>query len=156
MDWQIVTEVWLEPGTDFRARQKKHRERTRRYGRLPIGEKGIGRFAVHKLGTHITLITRKRNNPEVVVEIDWTDFEGDKYLSRIPVKVREREPRIFVGKKTGTRIEIARLRNDWTRGMVRELARSITSICSPFEEKGSFRPKLVLMDRKEWLEGILS
>src|SRR3990170_3677976 len=32
MDWQIVTEVWLEPGTDFRARQKKHRERTRRYG----------------------------------------------------------------------------------------------------------------------------
>jgi anti-sigma regulatory factor (Ser/Thr protein kinase) len=155
MDFETVTNVWLEPGTDFRARQRDNLQRTPIYGRLPLGEKGVGRFAAHKLGMFVRLITRKKNQPEVIVEINWEEFVEPRYLEDVPVRVREREPKLFTGKKTGTRIEIERLNNVWNRGMVRELARAITSICSPFDEEGGFKTELILLDHPEWLEGML-
>jgi len=165
MDYDTVTGVWMEPGTDYRAKQRQLGERTPKYHRLPLGEKGVGRFAAHKLGNHIKLITRKMNNPEVFVEIDWTEYSEHKYLEEISVSIRQREPQIFAGNKTGTRIEISDLRNTWNRGMVRDLARAVNSICSPFENlqdnknkiiSGEFKAKLVLPENSEWLKGILT
>ena len=48
MDYDTITNVWLEPGTDFRVNQRDNLVRTPLYHRLPLGEKGIGRFAAHK------------------------------------------------------------------------------------------------------------
>src|SRR5262245_59554072 len=59
MDAETVSSVWLEPGTDYRIREKAKGTPTSKYGRVPIGEKGVGRFAAHKLGRTIRLITRK-------------------------------------------------------------------------------------------------
>lgn len=155
MSYDTVTGVWLEPGTDFRVQQRRAQKGTLTR-RLPLGEKGVGRFAAHKLGNHIRLITRKRNAPEVVVEIDWEkDFKGKKYLQDVPITVQERLPRHFKGNKHGTRIEITKLRSVWSRAMLRSLARAVNSICSPFEKKGDFKTKLVAKDQKEWLKGIL-
>jgi signal transduction histidine kinase len=156
MDHDTVTNVWLEPGTDYRGEQRRRGKRTPKFGRLPLGEKGVGRFASHKLGTHVKLVTRKANSPEVVVEIDWErDFGKKRYLADVEVIVSERRPEYFTGRKAGTRIEITDLRASWNRGMVRELARAMNSICAPFGAKGDFHTELVLVDNKEWLEGIL-
>ena len=156
MDHETVTNVWLEPGTDYRGEQRLRGKRTPEFGRLPLGEKGVGRFASHKLGTHVRLITRKAKSPEVVVDIDWErDFRKKRYLADVPVTVAERKPEHFTGRKTGTRIEISDLRNSWDRGMVRELARAMNSICVPFGAKGDFQTELVLVDNQEWLKGIL-
>jgi anti-sigma regulatory factor (Ser/Thr protein kinase) len=155
MDFETVTGIWLEPGTDYRVRQREAGELTPK-GRMPLGEKGVGRFAAHKLGHKVTLITRKAKKQEVLVEIDWeADFEGKKYLADVPVTVTTRKPQHFKGTKTGTRIEIRNLRNEWDRGMVRNLARSINSIASPFRGKGDFHPKLILTTHKEWLKDLL-
>ncbi len=165
MDYDTVTQVWLEPGTDYRAQQSESGQRTQKYQRLPLGEKGVGRFAAHKLGNHIMLITRKENLPEVVVEINWIDYGEHDYLADIPVKVRERAPQVFTGRKTGTRIEITKLRNTWNKGMVRELAHAINSICSPFDKEGrvkkekgenEFKVKLILTTNADWLENLLT
>lgn len=170
MGYDIVTKVWMEPGTDYRAKQRESDQRTPKYHRLPLGEKGVGRFAAHKLGDHIILVTRKRRHPEIVVEIDWTNYAEHKYLDKIPVKIRERVPRVFKGSQTGTKIEITKLRSAWNRGMVRELARSINSICSPFDKMGEinkgtekeqrnmneFRAELLLPENSEWLKGIMT
>jgi len=167
MDYDTVTGVWMEPGTDYRAKQRQLGKRTKKYHRLPLGEKGVGRFAAHKLGNHIELVTRKRGNPEIVVKIDWTKYTKHKYLKDIPVNIVQRKPKIFTGNRTGTRIKITKLRNTWNRGMVRELARSINSICSPFEKvqqskkgkdiiRGEFKANLILSDNQEWLKGILN
>lgn len=155
MDFETVTGIWLEPGTDYRVRQREAGELTPK-GRMPLGEKGVGRFAAHKLGHKVTLITRKAKKQEVLVEIDWeADFEGKKYLADVPVTVTTRKPQHFKGTKTGTRIEIRNLRNEWDRGMVRNLARSINSIASPFRGKGDFHPKLILTTHKDWLKDLL-
>jgi anti-sigma regulatory factor (Ser/Thr protein kinase) len=156
MDYETVTNVWLEPGTDYRVRQREQGIRTTRFGRLPLGEKGVGRFAAHKLGKQISLITKKKGQPEVVVDVNWQKFETQKYLSDVAVTVTERRPEILIGSKTGTRIEITQLRETWDRGMIRNLARSINSICSPFEQEGEFRAKLVLPANEDWLKGLLS
>lgn len=156
MDYETVTGVWLEPGTDYRAQQKQEGKRTPKYGRLPLGEKGVGRFAAHKLGSHIKLITRKEKSPEVVVEIDWTKFAENKYLSDVQNLVQERKPEVFIGKKSGTIIEITKLHSPWNRGMVRELSRSITAISSPFDKEGDFQAELVLTENHDWLKGLLT
>jgi Histidine kinase-, DNA gyrase B-, and HSP90-like ATPase len=40
MDYDTVVGVWLEPGTDYRVHQRTENERTPRYKRTPLGEKG--------------------------------------------------------------------------------------------------------------------
>ena len=157
MDADTVSTVWLEPGTDNRIRQKERGEPTPKYGRIPIGEKGVGRFAAHKLGNIIRLITRSAGSSEVVVEIDWeNDFKQKRYLEEVEIKVVERIPEHFTGRRTGTRLEITRLRDTWSRGMVRDLSRAVNAISSPFSGVvGDFRTKLVLEDHNEWLDGLL-
>jgi signal transduction histidine kinase len=59
----------------------------------------------------------------------------------------------------GTSIEIRGLREVWTRGRVRDLYRSITSICSPFRgdtDDDEFYASLILKpDPGGWLKGLL-
>ncbi len=157
MDLETITGVWLEPGTDYRAKQRANKERTPKFKRLPLGEKGVGRFAVHKLGQQIELVTRQLNNKEVVVIINWAEFAGSgKYLSEVPVSVKTRLPEVFTGKQSGTQITVTNLRDkSWTRGKVRDLQRAITSICSPFGEPEDFRASLILEPKSDWLDGLL-
>lgn len=158
MDWETVTKVWLEPGTDFREKQVLEGVKTKKFHRTPLGQKGIGRFGAHKLGRNIELITRSDKSDEIVVAIDWTDFEKKKYLEEIPVTVHERKPLLFTNRRTGTQITITGLSTAWNRGMLRSIARSINSICSPFKSPDSFKAVLDVRDedKKEWLEGLVT
>ena len=153
MDWKTVTGVWLEPGTDFRKQQKNRR--SAKFGRLPLGEKGVGRFAAGKLGDVVKLVTRAKDQLEIVVDIDWNELLSHDYLSEATVPVSAREPETFVGESTGTALIISSLRDNWTRGMARNAQRAVTSICSPFEEKADFKPQLQLDPQNGWLQGIV-
>lgn len=105
MDWETITKVWMEPGTDFRLRQRGGKNpRSPKYGRLPLGEKGVGRFSSGKLGDVITLVTRAHGGPEVVVHIDWEQLLESDYLSEALVHVESREPQVFLEQATGTKI----------------------------------------------------
>lgn len=146
MDIDIINNAWLEPGSDNKAIQFKNRERTKKFKRLPIGEKGIGRFGVHKLGSKIELITRKKDSTEVVVTIDWNKFSKNKYLKDAKFDVIERTPEYFRRARTGTRIIISDLRTPWDRRMVRELYRSVFALNSPFNKQGKFNVDIELDD----------
>ena len=155
MDWDTLTGVWLEPGTDFRKRQRSDEMgRSAKFGRLPLGEKGVGRFAAGKLGDHVTLITRAKDQPEIVVEIDWEELIAHEYLSEALIPLRTREPRIFTGGRTGTMLEISSLRDDWSRRMVRNAHRAITSMCSPFGEPGDLKAELQVSPDRGWLSDL--
>lgn len=155
MDADIVRNVWMEPGSDYKEKLFKAGKRTPKYKRLPLGEKGIGRFGAHRLGNKIELITRKAGHDEVAIKIDWTDFAKAKYLEDAPVTIIERRPEVFKGNRSGTRIEIQGLRVAWDRSMVRECHRAMTSLCSPFDSPDSFQADLNL-DNDNWLAGLFS
>ena len=155
MDWDTLTGVWLEPGTDFRKQQRNRKDgRSPRFGRLPLGEKGVGRFAAGKLGDKVRLVTRAKNQPEIVVEIDWEELLEHDYLSDALVPIHTREPEVFTGESTGTLLYITSLREVWTRGMVRNAQRSIASICSPFGGAGDFETELHVVPDRGWLSSI--
>lgn len=157
MDIDVITEVWMEPGSDYKWKMYlKDGERTKKYKRLPLGEKGIGRFGVHKLGYEIELISKIDNKKEVFLKIDWKRFETSRYLKDVPIDIMERNvPETFPNGKTGTKIVIKNLRNNWEQGMVREVYRAINSLCSPFDTPESFRVNFKI-DKEEWIEELLS
>jgi signal transduction histidine kinase len=156
MDIQTVENVWMEPGSDFKSEKFDKRELSPKYNRLPIGEKGIGRFGVHKLGNQIEMTTKKENSKEVYVKIDWDIFNKYRYLEQVPIKIIEREiPKLFKNEKTGTSIVISNLRKEWTRGVARNVKRTITALVSPFESNDSFTAEFDVADKPGWFEGLL-
>lgn len=156
MNWKTVTTVYLEPGTDYRAKQRKSkRPKTPRFKRLPLGEKGIGRFAAHRIGQEVRMVTRYKGQKEITVKIDWDEFIDADYLDEVEIHVRERTPKVFTGRKTGTRIDIRRLKGIWTRRKLRNLHRSINAICSPFESPSEFKAELSVEPDYGYFEGLM-
>jgi signal transduction histidine kinase len=155
MTAEIIKNVWMEPGSDYKEKLVKENRKTPKFGRLPLGEKGIGRFAVHKLGNLIELTTRSENNPEIYLTTDWTVFEKSRYLEEVPVKIIEKKEAEYFTNKTGTKITIKKLKNIWARGMVRDIYRSLNSFSSPFDTPESFRIEFEI-DKKDWIKGLLS
>ena len=154
MTLETLQNVWLVPGDDYREKQRKAQVRSQKHHRLPLGEKGLGRFAVHKLGNRIELITRAKGSDECVVQIDWNELIAKPFLDEAPVRIHIREPEIFGGDRTGTQITISQLRTDWTRGDVRRLQRQITSVSSPFQEPSGFAALLEVPGEEDWIADI--
>ena len=154
MTRKVVQDIWLEPGNTHKKDMVANNSRTPK-GRLPIGEKGIGRFGVHKLGRNITLISKSKNCLEVVVELDWDKFNDAKYLKDVEINVYERIPEVFVGDSTGTLIIIKNLQNVWKIESYRDVRRAINNLNSPFKHKNGFHVNL-LCNISLWEETILS
>jgi len=152
MSLDTIESVWLVPGNDHREKDREQNIRSPRYGRLPLGEKGVGRFAVHKLGDRVELVTRAEGHLECTAKFDWDQLLEQTYLADAEITVHERSAEVFPS-KTGTLIEIGRLRSDdWTRGEIRDLYRQVTSIASPFGDRvGDFEVSLEVPDHPEWL-----
>jgi len=141
MTGDIIQNIWLTPANDHRRKQRESGKRSS-LGRLPLGEKGLGRFAVHKLGNEIRMVTRQAGEPEVVVEIDWAELLQHDFLDEIEIPIEERKPKIFKGSAHGTKIDVTELRGEWTRGAIRDLHRSLTSIADPTGGPSDFQVQL--------------
>jgi len=148
MTYEKVLNVWLEPATpDKRGNEGVY---SKCFNRKSLGEKGIGRFAVHRLGEKIELITRGRescdgllHNYETEVSIDWSLFNEDKYLSDIPVSVKKNlVPKTFIN-DSGTLIRISTIKPWKDLKAVKEAVSKIRGLESPVKAK---HVKLHLID----------
>ncbi len=155
MTLDTIKDIWLVPAHDHRELQKKELRRTLLH-RLPLGEKGVGRFAVHKLGDKIELVTRAENSLECVLFINWAELIDKEFLSEAEVNIEERTPQVFIGNTTGTKLRISSLREvNLTRSEIRRLQRQITSIASPFENRSDrFEATLHVPEHPDWISDI--
>lgn len=153
MSLETIRDVWLVPGDDHREKDRHQNRRSPVYNRLPLGEKGVGRFAVHKLGQRVQMVTRAKGCRECVVSIDWSELMAKRYLEDAPVTVTERKAKIFKDDDTGTLIQIDDLnQKDWSRAEVRDLYRQVTSISSPFSSKAEdFKIKFKVPGFQQWI-----
>lgn len=152
MDGHILRNAWLEIGTNYKEELSQNSiYRSPKYNRIPLGEKGIGRLGVHRLGNKIEIVTRKENCKECVLNIDWNKLEQSKYIEDFSVSIMEREPTIFIG-NSGTKITVKELKAKWTKKLTRDSFRAITSLNSPFESDDSF--KVEFKTDNKWLEGL--
>lgn len=158
MSFETLANVWLVPGDDHREIERGEVRRSPRYGRLPLGEKGVGRFAVHKLGDGIELVTRAAGKQECYVDLDWSTLLGHQFLEDAEVEIIERAPEVFTDDATGTLITIRNLRQaEWSRRELRELYRQITSIASPFGDRpDNFDVRMSIPGHQSWIENLPS
>ncbi len=152
MDLPTIEKGWLEVATVLKSREQDEKPRLTLIFKRPIlGEKGLGRLSVHKLGLVTEIVSRARSTndkiveKEVVLRLDWTAFEdSQKFLEEIPVDLSERTPEVFTGldeegkPNHGTQITITKLKRAWTTDMLKELYLKSQIISSPISGTRNF------------------
>jgi len=154
MTFNIIENAWMNPATPNKF-VKKGNKLTKGKKRVIQGEKGIGRFAMLKLGQKIQIITRPiSNKEEYVIDYDLSRFDGDFltengsakaiYLDEIPISVNSQKAKIItdyiisVGYdkvkrgNSGTRIEITNLKGKWSTNKIKSIYDDVSKMESTF------------------------
>jgi signal transduction histidine kinase len=136
MDISAIREGWLVLG-----RSKKAAREPTPLGRLPVGDKGLGRLAALRQGSQVTLKTRPKNEPgiEYSLTINWHDFEQAYVVEDISFDVRKSS----TDRGQGTDIIIHDLSVKFGRREVKRLARELLLLADPFDNHVAFRPRLI-------------
>lgn len=133
MDLNTIINGWLTLSNSPKKKMKKEKRTTPKYHRYPLGDKGLGRLSVQKLGRNMIMVTKAENSSkEYTVEIPWGDFLKNTTIDQIPVKITEKEVR---EEKAYTKIIIKNLVNNerWNdKEQINVLSNSIGKIVSPF------------------------
>jgi C4-dicarboxylate-specific signal transduction histidine kinase len=138
MDRTAIEDKWLVLGLS-----SKRTDEATPLGRLPVGNKGLGRLAALRLGSRACLVSSPREEPhhEYVLDIEWSDYSSVHAVEdvRLSIKRRRREVRPCAG----TTITIHNLSQRLQRNDVKRLARGLLLLADPFaEDPSSFRPTL--------------
>lgn len=149
----VIENHWVNPATPMKLMGKKGDKRKTALGRIIQGEKGIGRFALLKLGRDIKMITRPAGETvENIVDLKLAHFDenflrGDDamFLDEIELQFETRDPAQMIvageidlgGRKVmrrpqGTRIEISPPVGAWTRGKVEKVFEDLSRLQSIF------------------------
>ena len=141
MDLGTIVNGWLTLSNSPKKKMKKEQKTTPKYHRYPLGDKGLGRLSVQKLGRHMQMTTKATDsNVEYCVVIPWGDFLKNTTIDQIPVTIEKRD---VVSDRSYTKIIIRDLINPEMWGNPEQiglLTNSINKIVSPFRGKtNSFR-----------------
>jgi hypothetical protein len=114
MNTETFLSRWMNPASGYKEYQKQQDTRTP-LGRLPLGEKGVGRFAAQQIGHTLRIVSKVAHSSiELHVEIDWRQFEiPEKSLDDIEIAYQEKPLQFFQKDETGTILEISNLKSSW-------------------------------------------
>lgn len=126
MNRDSFEENWMRPGFSYKASdspvsapETSSPAGAIREGRVPIGEKGLGRLAAARLGDLLDVYTRETSgDPWLHVAFDWAQFEDmEKPLRDVAVEYDFETTPGELRFASGTVVEIRRLTLDW-KGLV--------------------------------------
>ena len=99
------------------------------YQRKRAGQKGIGRFAVQRLGDKLTIITQTENGKDALkLIIDWDKYSNNNELHNI-TNILETSTK---KRLKGTTLIIDGLRDKWTEAAIKRIYRYVGDILQPF------------------------
>ncbi|MEQ8560779.1 MAG: sensor histidine kinase [Cytophagales bacterium] len=108
---------------------KIHNPYSRKFNRKRAGQKGIGRFAVQRLGNKLTIITQVESYDFALkLTINWKSYQRDKDLSSITNSL-ESIPKI---REKGTTLIIGGLKDKWSTSAIQRIYRYVNDIIQPF------------------------
>lgn len=124
------------------------------YGRIQAGNKGVGRFSCDRLGHFLTIYSRKRGSNFFKLFIDWRLFERegqqDSLIQDIKLNISELTADEFSLQtgydsfESGTILEIAYLREFWTKDKILSLKRELEKFINPNQIFSSSRFEIFL------------
>ena len=157
MSASTIEQHWMVIGTNYKEKNVYSDN-----GRARTGAKGIGRFALDRLGNSCMLHSTAKQNDDptsILWEVDWSHFDSsDKVLDDITAELSvDTKPLSEVmnildgfpilkgmipnamGSKpdwaTGTAIRIGLLRDNWSRSELDHLNKSLGALIPPTEQK---------------------
>lgn len=157
MDNAIIRKRWMHIGTDF-----KLNEIYTPNGRIRSGAKGIGRFALDRLGDNGEMTTLpKNNNSGFKWNVDWADFEKENAIIgkvtadlfeisnmdfkketiesindvRLENLIKEIESEKDNHFKNGTILKVTNLRDNWNEKNIRRIFNSLEILTPPDGQK---------------------
>ena len=81
MDDTVIERQWMTIGTDDKLVNSK----SSASGRIKSGAKGIGRFALNRLGKTSLMLTAPIGKKKIYEwEVNWTDFEKTGFFRKLP------------------------------------------------------------------------
>ena len=138
MDLATIVNGWLTLSNSPKKKMKKEQKTTPKYHRYPLGDKGLGRLSVQKLGRYMQMTTKAADsNIEYCVIIPWGDFLKNTTIDQIPVTIEKQN---VASDKSYTKIVIKDLIDPEMWGQSEQislLTNSINKIVSPFRSKKS-------------------
>lgn len=133
MTYDDIKDKWMVIGT---ASKRKNRYSPHPFNRRYVGEKGIGRFAVDKIGSKLNIITKKlEQDQKLNVEINWGEYETLAKAQQMTLFTDIKNDFTFLDAsrtESGTTLEITGIHEIWTIKDIDRLYKELTKIISPF------------------------
>lgn len=135
MSFEDVRDKWMVIGTSSKRRNPISAEP---FSRRCVGEKGIGRFAVDKLGDYLKISTKQKDSPNWLdVDINWANYQKsseEEHNLRLFTEIENSFS--FVEAKNeaehGTKLTIKGLHDIWEKRDIIRLLREASRIVSPY------------------------
>jgi signal transduction histidine kinase len=127
MTGEDIRNGWLVIGRS----SKSHKGVTPVFGRVPVGDKGLGRLSALRLGREVRLRTRPAETPgrEYELRIEWEDFDRANLVEDVAIEVKSKKTSAL----PGTEISIDRISAKIGRATINKLARSLLLLSDPFD-----------------------
>ena len=138
MDLEAIRNGWFVLGHSTKVGNANTRTRK---GRLPVGDKGLGRLAALRMGQIAILETRPKQQPGVQYRVvfDWSEYADEKLVEDVDFKIEKTS----TTKAPGTDITLQKVRARFGRRELDRLARNILLLSDPFGNPTGFKPVLV-------------
>ncbi len=155
MTKEVIENCWMMIGTDNKRENYKSGKK-----RIKSGEKGIGRFALDRLGSKCDMYTKNKLSEKLIFwRNDWKSFEQlgktideieadfeyidtsfeevipDKILESITHFNENNDQNIFIDLKTGTLLKISELRDKWSEKEIANIMESMGFLIPPEAQK---------------------
>lgn len=150
MDLTTIVNGWLTISNSPKKKMKKQNRTTPKFNRYPLGDKGLGRLSVQKLGRYMQMSTKTvDSNEEYSLIIPWGDFLTNTTIDQIPVQLNKN---LINQKVSYTKILIKDLINvdAWTKQeQISAIENSISKIVSPFKSTNNNFTVIAKIDGQE-------
>lgn len=174
MTREIIEDGWLRPATSLKTniKEKIKKEKEKAFeegklsyyeaiitqlkhehkGRIPIGEKGVGRFATHRLGRNLIITTKTSDiDYELVLKINWDDFNPNEQNTLVDLNsvnislTRQPVSRNYGERNSGTQLVIYGGRDNfvWNEEVIRNINDSVNQLNSPNPNPKKIRPPFI-------------
>lgn len=135
MSFVDIRDKWMVIGT---SNKRSNPYSPKPFSRKCVGEKGIGRFAVDKLGDKVNIITKQKNTRQWLdVEIDWETYynQGDTNEEIKLFTDVENQYEFYDSTEQdshGTTLKITNIREPWLETDIKRFIAEAAKLVSPF------------------------
>jgi signal transduction histidine kinase len=152
---KVVEEGWLFISASTKRATEGSKKKTP-LGRIPVGDKGLGRLATMRLGDVLMLRTITLNEVKSrTTSFAWSSFNNGESLEKITVKTATQPA--FQNRKSGTDIEILGLAEPgyWdSEANITSVVNKLSTLISPFDKFRDFRVEIHYNDQIRDLQAI--